>query len=168
MLSRHFLTKENHQEVESLFELLRECHDQNEVHEHFQEISELWLEHANPNIRKRMHLAMECVIEEEAALGIEILDKVLKEDAAYPEALHLRGTCEFFLGNYKKAIAYYEHCLGEEPRHFGAISGLTSICFLLGDDRKALTWLQKLRAVTPQNEALHEQIALTKEMIMAG
>lgn len=166
MIPRKFLTIENHQEVDALFDQLHACDDPEEIHDLFQEISDLWLEHTDQSIRRQMALVMECVIEEEAQMGLKLLQKVLIKAPQYPEAYHLKGTCHFLHGQYKDANTCYEQCLALEPRHFGALSGLISVCFLMGDDRKALKLMQRLRSITPHNEALHDQIALTRDIVM--
>ncbi len=75
----------------------------------------------------------------------------------YAEAWNKRATVYYLLGKYQESVADIQKTLELEPPHFGALSGLGLIYRALGDDRGALTALERVLEIHPLMEGIAEQ-----------
>lgn len=84
-----------------------------------------WLKHDEPVIADMMTNALERIKNNELKLALAILNQVVEEDPKYAEGWNSRATVLFLLGAYDRSIGDIGRALALEPRHFGAMPGLT-------------------------------------------
>ena len=84
------------------------------------------------------------------------LDKALnlfvnlsKKQPHWAEPINKIATIKFIMGDYLSSVYYIKQTLSLEPRHFGAISGLTQINIALKKYDKALKNLDYVTSIHP-------------------
>jgi tetratricopeptide (TPR) repeat protein len=79
-----------------------------------------------------------------------MLNELLGSYPDYTEALNQRALLYYNMKRYDDALFDIEAVLEQEPRHFGALSGLAAIYQAKGDVAKAAAALRDAIAVNPQ------------------
>lgn len=77
----------------------------------------------------------------------------------FTEAYNARATAYFMAGLYGPALQDIGEVLTREPRHFGALSGLSLILEETGDEAQALAVLRKIAEIHPNMDGLSDRIA---------
>ena len=77
--------------------------------------------------------------------SLKIFVELTSLNPQWAEAWNKRATIKYFLGDFYGSIIDIQHTLLIEPRHFGALSGLTQINFYLGRYNDALNSLCYLK-----------------------
>lgn len=93
----------------------------------------------------------------ESAIGH--LTALVDHAPEFTEAYNTRATAYYMAELYGPAIQDIGAVLTREPRHFGALSGLSLILEQVGDEVEALEVLYKIRDIYPQMEGLTDRIA---------
>ncbi|MEM9360604.1 MAG: hypothetical protein AAGB04_30885, partial [Pseudomonadota bacterium] len=75
----------------------------------------------------------------QAAIGL--IDQALKLAPKYSEAWNLRATILFYMGRDTESVVDIERTLALEPRHFGALAGMTLI------NMRAKNWSGALKSL---------------------
>lgn len=75
----------------------------------------------------------------QAAIGL--IDQALKIAPKYSEAWNLRATVLFYMGRDTESVVDIERTLALEPRHFGALAGMTLI------NMRAKNWSGALKSL---------------------
>ena len=73
--------------------------------------------------------------------AVELTGKVIRLSPDYPEGWNLRATVLFFMGDMAASSADIKRTLALEPRHFGALAGMTTI------NMRAKKWAAALRTL---------------------
>ncbi len=153
-------------------EALREYFDQLELADSTVQISLLydriwaiWMEHPDDLVRKKMKQGAKAMAANDYSKALAIYDEVIAFDTTYPEGWNKRSTVNFLNGQYNNALKDAEETLALEPRHFGALSGIISVQFIIGDDKTAYKYLMRLKALIPQDPELEQQITLMREVL---
>jgi tetratricopeptide (TPR) repeat protein len=79
----------------------------------------------------------------------QMMKELLGSYPDYTEALNQRAMLYYNMKRYDDALVDVEAVLAEEPRHFGALSGLAAIYQAKGDVGKAAAALRDAIAVNP-------------------
>ena len=79
----------------------------------------------------------------------QMMNELLGSYPEYTEALNQRAMLYYNMKRYDDALVDVEAVLAEEPRHFGALSGLAAIYQAKGDVGKAAAALRDAIAVNP-------------------
>jgi tetratricopeptide (TPR) repeat protein len=79
----------------------------------------------------------------------QMMNELLGSYPDYTEALNQRAMLYYNMKRYDDALVDVEAVLAEEPRHFGALSGLAAIYQAKGDVGKAAAALRDAIAVNP-------------------
>jgi len=128
----------------------------------------IWMEHPDHEVRKKMRQGAKAMAANEYNTALTIYDDVIAFDPSYPEGWNKRSTVQFLSGQYNASLKDAEKTLSLEPRHFGALSGMISIQFIIGDDKRAYRYLLKLKELIPLDPELDQQINLMREVLGIG
>lgn len=79
----------------------------------------------------------------------QMMNELLGAYPDYTEALNQRAILYYNMKRYDDALVDIEAVLAEEPRHFGALSGLAAVYQAKGDVGKAAAALRDAIAVNP-------------------
>jgi tetratricopeptide (TPR) repeat protein len=97
----------------------------------------IWSDHANDSAAQRMERAIQAMARKRLAESEAILDGLVREFPTWPEAWNKRATLYFIGDRDDEALVDLGQTLDLEPRHFGALAGLGSICERHGEPEAA-------------------------------
>ena len=105
-----------------------------------------------------MQRSGEAIRGEDAALAVELLDRVTQLKPDWAEAWNRRAAAFYQLDDPARAIMDLQESLAREPRHFGAWIALGHVEMAAGDKQKALLAYRKALALYPLQPELKKTI----------
>lgn len=87
--------------------------------------------------------------EKRYAVALDLLDGVVRMEPGFAEGWNRRATVHFLRGDYSASIADIEQVLRREPRHWGALSGLSIILVSLERKAEAVEIMDRALEVHP-------------------
>ncbi|UOM32954.1 tetratricopeptide repeat protein [Acuticoccus sp. I52.16.1] len=82
-------------------------------------------------------------------LALDLLDAVVRLKPDFAEGWNRRATVNFLAGNYGRSIADIEQTLKREPRHWGALVGLSVILVSMEQKEKAVEVMTRALEIHP-------------------
>lgn len=119
-------------------------------------IQRLWLRSGSDTADLLMSRAAQAIARKEAALAVEITDRIIALRPEWAEAWNKRATAFFLLGDSESAVADIAETLRREPRHYQALAGLGAIFRQAGDEKRALAAFRGALAIHPQYEEIRK------------
>ena len=96
-------------------------------------------------------------------IAINHFTRVIESAPDFAEAWNRRATTFFMLGDFEASLADIQHTLSLEPRHFGALGGLSMIFENTGQFDRAIRAEMLLLELMPNNLLIRERIAQLKQ-----
>jgi len=121
-------------------------------------ILRLWMETESDTVDLLMSWALEAMEDEDFALALDFLDRIVVMMPDYVEGWNKRATVHFLLDDYERALADIEQVLLREPRHFGAMSGLGIIFRDIGETDRAIEVFRTALELDPYLENVSEAL----------
>jgi len=121
-------------------------------------ILRLWMETESDTVDLLMSWALEAMEDEDFALALDFLDRIVVMMPDYVEGWNKRATVHFLLDDYERALADIEQVLLREPRHFGAMSGLGIIFRDIGETDRAIEVFRTALELDPYLENVREAL----------
>ena len=134
--------------LDDLYERLARTKDESEAKGIVASIQRRWMRSGSDTADLLFSRAMD-VAEQDPALSIELLDRVIALEPKWAEAWNKRATVFYMMGDVTRSMADLRETLALEPRHFGALSGLGIILQANGDRKKAYDVFKRALAVNP-------------------
>lgn len=101
--------------------------------------------------------------------AIEHFSNVIEAAPEFAEAWNRRATTYFMIGDLQSSLADIQETLTLEPRHFGALSGLSMIFENTGDLQRALAADRLMLELMPHNSQIQARIeGLEKQLNIRG
>lgn len=97
---------------------------------------------------------------------ISAIDYKLLESADSPETFVRFGNLEYGIGEYLKALNYYENALVSQPNHHIALYNRGMTLFYLHRYAESVKCLKKLIKLAPKNDAAHKFLGLAEQMVI--
>ena len=133
--------KQHERKLGDLFQQLKTSSAETEAKQLASQIWELWYESGDSDVDLLMRQARRTFRLGQHAAAIALIDKALKLAPQYSEARNLRATVLFFMGRDTESVVDIERTLALEPRHFGALAGMTLI------NMRARNWSGALKSL---------------------
>ncbi|MGI9409752.1 MAG: hypothetical protein ACR2OV_06745 [Hyphomicrobiaceae bacterium] len=158
--------KRQGKELDSLFAKLKASTSEARAEGLSAKIWGLWYQSGDGGVDIMMRQARHTFRLAQHQAAVELVDEVLKIAPKYPEAWNLRAMILFSMGRETEAVVDIKRTLALEPRHFGALTGLTHINMLARNWSGALKALRaalklhpflKNRRLLPQLEKLAKE-----------
>lgn len=105
-----------------------------------------------------LNRALTALHRKESKAAFDVLDKLVVVEPEWAEAWTQRATARFIDGDKLGAVDDLGQALSREPRHFGALSGLGSVLYSLGYDKRALEVYRRALAVRPHQAEVKAMI----------
>lgn len=105
-----------------------------------------------------MQRSAEALRADDAALAVELLDRVTQLRPNLAEAWNRRAVAFFKLDDPARAVMDLEEALSREPRHFGAWAALGHVETANGDKRRALAAYRRALGLYPLMEDIRKAV----------
>lgn len=164
-LSLNTYADQNSPKLEKLFDQLLEV---DEISIQNQIVSEIWYEWMktdNSEIEKIMNSIPYFFQTQNYDEAIESLNYVIDAEPEYAEGYNKRATFYFMIGQYEKSMQDIETTLSLEPRHFGALDGMSRILIYYKKYNQALDVYNEMKELMPNDITIDMKIDRVNSMI---
>ena len=144
--------------LDELFERLAKARDEEEANGVAAAIERVFQRSGSDTADLLLGRAMSAMERKENKAATEILDRLVEVEPDWAEAWSQRATARFMDGDRVGAVEDLGHALAREPRHFGALTGLGSILFHLGYEKRALEVFRRALQIHPQQPEVRSMI----------
>lgn len=158
LLGAPAVADQNDPRLDTLFDLLRDSEEPNEIQATEQLIWAIWMQHRNVEFTRLMQAGSVAMASGQYDQAIGIFSSLIQKAPNFAEAWNKRATVYFLIGDLSLSVEDVDRTLKLEPRHFGALSGLGQIELLRGNGDAALKAFEAARAVHPQLPGLGDLI----------
>lgn len=110
----------------------------------------LWLQHEDAEVSQRMARGLLLMKAGHLDQAYKLYERMVEFVPDYAEAWNKRATISFFRGDLEGSMRDIQHTLALEPRHFGALSGMSLIFEQLGEYGKAIDALDAAMQIHPK------------------
>jgi len=129
------------------------------------EIWKEWMKIDDPEIEKIMNSIPYFFQTQKYDEAIKALDYVIETNPNYSEGYNKRATFYFMMGEYENSMQDIETTLLLEPRHFGALDGMSRILIFFGKFNQALQVYEEMKKLMPNDISLGMKIDRLNNMI---
>ncbi|MEM9223293.1 MAG: tetratricopeptide repeat protein [Pseudomonadota bacterium] len=91
------------------------------------------------------------------AKALDVLDGVVRLQPDFAEGWNRRATVYFLMGEYGRSIADIEQVLRREPRHWGALAGLSMILVAIDKKEDAIIVMDRALTIHPNLTRMKER-----------
>lgn len=144
--------------LDELFERLAKARDEEEANGVAAAIERVFQRSGSDTADLLLGRAMSAMERKENKAATELLDRLVEVEPDWAEAWSQRATARFMDGDRVGAVEDLGHALAREPRHFGALTGLGSILFHLGYEKRALEVFRRALQIHPQQPEVRSMI----------
>lgn len=137
--------------LDTLFERLETARTRQAAAAASQQIWSIWLTYPGEdfNVRVYMMAGREALARGDLSAAEAFYSKAIDADPDYAESWNRRATVRHMMGDPAGSIADIAEVLAREPRHFGALSGLSLNYSDLGNYTRAVQALEQAMALFP-------------------
>ena len=129
------------------------------------EIWKEWMKIDDPEIEKIMNSIPYFFQTQKYDEAIKALNYVIEINPNYSEGYNKRATFYFMMGEYENSMQDIETTLLLEPRHFGALDGMSRILIFFGKFNQALQVYEEMKKLMPNDISLDMKIDRLNNMI---
>ena len=97
--------------------------------------------------------------------AIASLDFIIQEEPDFAEAYNKRATFFFMMGDYESSMRDIEATLYLEPRHFGALDGLSRILIYYKNYEEAFKVYEEMKRLMPNDITVDMKIDRLNQII---
>ena len=144
--------------LDELFERLAKARDEEEANGVAAAIERVFQRSGSDTADLLLGRAISAMERKENKAATELLDRLVEVEPDWAEAWSQRATARFMDGDRVGAVEDLGHALAREPRHFGALTGLGSILFHLGYEKRALEVFRRTLQIHPQQPEVRSMI----------
>ena len=132
---------QNDKRLNYLFDKLVIAKEEQEIHKLTNQIWKIWHEIDDPTMTR------------EFETGVQMMNlgyfKVIIKNPNFAEAWNKRATAHFMMGNFDLSMQDISQTLQLEPRHFGALDGMSLIFIHTNQHEKAIEIYDKMLEIFP-------------------
>ena len=144
--------------LDELFERLAASKDEEETNGIAGAIERVFQRSGSDTADLLLNRAQTAMHRKENKTAVEVLDKLVEIEPDWAEAWTQRATARFMDGDRAGAVEDLGQALAREPRHFGALSGLASVLYAMGFEKRALEVFRRSLAVRPHQGDVQKMI----------
>lgn len=144
--------------LDSLFERLQVTEDLSDAAAIQNQIWQIWIEFEDLRISQLMRRGMTAMSAGDHESALQAFDGMIEEVPEFAEAWNKRATVLYLMGRFDESVLDIQQTLELEPRHFGALSGLSLIYDALEKPEAALRSLEAALEINPHLSGSKERI----------
>ncbi len=153
------------QELDTYFAVLQQVDSPAIIRDTENKIWEIWMSHEDENAERLLIAGIERMNNGQHGPAMLAFDRLIEFFPDYMEAWNKRATLHYLLGNFDASIKDIEQTLALEPRHFGALSGLSLIYIQRDELTQARDVLEELLLVHPNSPNARQNLELVLERL---
>jgi tetratricopeptide (TPR) repeat protein len=136
--------------LDQMFEALKVAPDDASARAVEAQIWQVWMQAGSPAVQLLMRRGLRHLETRSLPDAVEDFDSVIALAPEMAEGWNKRATAYYLMGEYQNAVKDIQETLAREPRHFGALAGLSHIQEALGDHTGALRAYERALAIHPR------------------
>ena len=148
---------QNDPRLNNLFKKLNETENQQEISDLIKNIWDIWYEVDDPKVIEYFEKGIQAIRIRNYPLAIRFFNNLIEEDPNFAEAWNKRATVYFMMGEFDKSMLDIVKTLELEPRHFGALDGMSLIFIHQGQYQEALRVYDKMLEIFPYSIKTQEK-----------
>ena len=148
-LSSKPFADQNDKRLNHLFDKLIVTEDQLEIEKLTQQIWKIWHEIDDPKMTRAFETGIQMMNLGYYKRSIDYFDEVIMTNPNFAEAWNKRATAYFMMGNFDLSMKDISQTLQLEPRHFGALDGMSLIFIHTNQPEKAIEIYDKMLQIFP-------------------
>ena len=148
--------------TEVLLDKLSMSKTQKDAKELRERIWDSWLNGISIEHKKKVNDAMFKFNSGQISLAEKAFSEIIKVEPSYMEAWNKRATIRYMSGNLEGSLSDINEVLSRQPRHFGAISGMSLIFLAQKKYEDALDNYLLLKRIDPMNLDAQKFIPILK------
>lgn len=122
------------------------------------EIGKIWSRSGSPAMDLLLARGQKAMAEEDYHDAIDHFSALIDHAPEFAEGWNARATAYYLEGNFALAMADVEHVLALNPRHFGALTGLSAMFEAMDEPQLAIEAARMAEKLTPNRPSLKEAI----------
>ena len=146
---------QNSPQLDNLFEDLYKVQDLTQQNKIVSNIWSEWMKTDNPESQKIMDMIPYFFQTRNYDEAIEALSYVIEQEPNFSEAYNKRATFYFMMGDFENSMKDIESTLALEPRHFGALDGMSRILISYQQYEQAFQVYEEMMSLMPNDVTLH-------------
>ena len=137
--------------LKNLFNQLQETEIETEIESITINIWDIWHETNDPKISSDFFKGIGLMHNGNIETSINYFTKVIEANPNFAEAWNKRATAHFMMGNFDLSMQDISKTLQLEPRHFGALDGMSLIFIHTNQFEKAIEVYDKMLEIFPNS-----------------
>ena len=146
---------QNSPQLDKLFEDLYKVQNLTQQNKIVSNIWSEWMKIDNPEYKKIMDMIPYFFQTRNYDEAIEALSYVIEQEPSFSEAYNKRATFYFMMGDFENSMKDIEATLALEPRHFGALDGMSRILISYQKYEQAFQVYEEMMSLMPNDITLH-------------
>ena len=147
--SKIAIADQNDPRLNNLFKKLNETENQDEIRDLISDIWNIWYEVDDPKVIEYFEKGIQAMNIRNYPLAIRFFNNLIEEDPNFAEGWNKRATVHFMMGNFDESMQDIIKTLELEPRHFGALDGMSLIFIHQGQFQQAIDVYDKMLEIFP-------------------
>ena len=165
LFSSNINADQNSPELDVLFEDLYKVQDLSEQNKIVSSIWSEWMTIDNPESQKIMDMVPYFFQSRNYDEAIDALTYVIEQEPNFSEAYNKRATFFFMMGDFENSMKDIESTLALEPRHFGALDGMSRILINYKKYDQAFKVYEEMMNLMPNDVTLHMKMDRLNNLI---
>ena len=148
-ISSSLYADQNDKRLNYLFDKLVVAEEEKEINKITNQIWKIWHEIDDPKTTREFETGVQMMNLGYFKRSIDYFDKVINKNPNFAEAWNKRATAHFMMGNFDLSMQDISKTLQLEPRHFGALDGMSLIFIHTNQPEKAIEVYDKMLEIFP-------------------
>lgn len=127
----------------------------------------IWSRSGSPEIDRLLRRGVDQMSAGELEAALATFDAIIRRKPEFAEGWNKRATVLFMLGRDNASLKDCDEVLKRNPRHFGALSGMTQIHLRRGDPAAALQAWERALQANPNLDGGAETLRILEEAVRA-
>ena len=153
---------QNDLRLDDLFEILSKSKSDIQMNEVTSYIWDIWHETNDPSIEADFYRGLESMRTGDLLMAISFFTRVIDNNPDFAEGWNKRATVYYMLGKFDASMMDIHETLKLEPRHFGAMDGMSLIFIHLEQFDKAIGIYDQMLEIFPNNSSTIQKKEILK------